>query len=335
MRLSDIGEFGLIERLRKRLAAPELEAHGVIGIGDDAAVMPVSGEELLVLTTDSMVEDVHFRRNWMSPYELGWKAMAANISDVAAMGGRPAHAVVTLAAPPDLEVTFVDQLFEGLGDVAAEHGVHVVGGDTVRTHRGILVGVALIGFVERVSLLRRSGARPGQALLVTGQLGAAGTGLRLLDSGLDHLSRYAEALRAHRQPNPRLKAARALAATRMATACIDISDGLAGDAHRLAEASGVGLRIRLDAVPVAEVCRVAAARELQCDCLDLALNGGEDYELLFTVPKRAVETVTERLAQEANIEATVIGETVGRKHGVVAVHPDGAETPLEGGYRHF
>jgi thiamine-monophosphate kinase len=335
MRLSEIGEFGLIERLRKRLAQPDLEAHGIVGIGDDAAVMPCLGEDLLLLTTDTLVEDIHFRRNWMTPYQLGWKAMAANVSDIAAMGGRPAHAVVTLAAPPDLEIEFVDQLFEGLQAVAAEHGARILGGDTVRTHRGLVVGVALTGFVERELLLRRFGARRGQALMVTGALGAAGAGLRLLERGMNHLSRYAEALQAHRQPSPRLKAARALAATRSATACIDLSDGLAGDARRLAEASGVGLRLRLDRVPVAEVCRDACANDLLCDPLEVALTGGEDYELLFTVPKRAAAPVAERLAREANLQATVIGEVVARAQGVVGIQADGTEAPLEGGYQHF
>jgi len=335
MRLSDIGEFGLIERIRKRLDQPDLEAHGMVGIGDDAAVMPVSGEELLVLTTDSMVEDVHFRRNWMTPYDIGWKAMVANVSDIAAVGGRPAHAVVTLAAPPDLEVEFVDALIEGMADVAAEHGIRILGGDTVGTHRGVLVGVALTGFVERESLLRRSGAKRGHALMVTGALGASGTGLRLLEGGLNHLSRYAEAVQAHRRPNPRLKAARALAATHAATACIDLSDGLAGDAQRLAEASGVGVRIALDRVPVAEVCQAACTRDLECDPLEVALNGGEDYELLFTVPKSAADKVAERLAQAANLEATVIGEITARARGVVGVQADGTEVPLAGGYHHF
>jgi thiamine-monophosphate kinase len=335
MQLSELGEFGLIERIRKRLAQPDFEAQGILGIGDDAAVMPVLGEDLLLLTTDTLVEDIHFRRNWTTPYELGWKAMAVNVSDIAAMGGRPAHAVVTLAAPPDLEVEFVDQLFEGLEEMATEHGARIVGGDTVKTHRGVVVGVALTGFVERASLLRRSGAKRGQALMVTGELGAAGAGLLLLEAGLNHVPRYAEAMRAHCQPNPRLKAARALAASRLATACIDISDGLAGDAQRLAEASRVGIRIRLDRVPVAEVCREACARDLLCDPLQVALDGGEDYELLFTAPKSAADDVAARLAREANLQVTVIGETTASTRGVVGVQADGTEAPLAGGYQHF
>jgi len=332
MNLSDLGEFGLIARLRARW--PQMPAEVVVGPGDDTAAINVAPGRLLLFTVDAMVEDVHFRRRWMPPRDLGWKAMAQNISDIAAMGGHPTHALVCLSLPDELDVEFVDALYDGLDVAAAEYGASVVGGDIVGSTGGVTVSVSLLGEVEQGMLMRRSGASPGDVLMVTGEVGDAAAGLRLLEAGQPPAAGEQKAVDRHLRPAPRMDEARILARSGHVTAAIDVSDGLAGDAAHIAEESNIGVRLYAERVPVGAACRSVAER-LRLDPLDLALRGGEDYELLVAVRPEAAERLAELLHHETGTALTAVGEVIALARGLTLVRADGTETPLGAAFEHF
>ncbi|HLT58823.1 MAG TPA: thiamine-phosphate kinase [Limnochordales bacterium] len=326
--VKDLGEFGLIEQLRRyQRARPGL----VAGIGDDAAVMRGRPGWYTLFTTDMLVEGVHFLPG-TDPYALGRKAMAVNVSDIAAMGGLPTFAVVALGVPPAASVHAVQRLYEGLSDEGAASGAAVVGGDTVRAPV-LTISVALLGEVEEGRLLLRSGALVGDRVCVTHRLGDAAAGLILLQRPdlpvpADTRTRL---WHRHTRPTPRLEAGRELSQG-LATAAIDLSDGLAGDLRRLCAASGVGAIIDEAALPISDdVRRVAQAAGL--DPLALALGGGEDYELLFTMSRYRTGT---HVLPGSGTTYTVIGEIVDASQGVMLRRRDGELQPLPaGGFQHF
>ncbi len=276
MRVADLGEFGLLGTLG--LFGAPLPA-GWLGPGDDAAVLPPPGEALLV-TTDLLVEDVHFRRTTTSPRDLGYKALAASASDVAAMGGRPLAFVLGLTLPGESEVAWVAALYQGLGEAAREFGCPLVGGDTT-AGASVTLAVTALGLAPGAGAIPRSGARPGQDLFVTGWPGESGLGLALLERGAgDPGPDEARLVARHRRPAPRLALGRALGDGGLATALIDVSDGLLQDLGHLMARSGVGAEVWLERLPLsAPLTRVAA--RLGVEPLTPALGGGEDYELLF------------------------------------------------------
>ena len=332
MNLSDLGEFGLIARLRARW--PSLPEGVVVGPGDDAAVVRAGPGRLLLFTVDAMVEDVHFRRRWMPPRDLGWKAMAQNISDIAAMGGRPTHGLICLSLPGDLATEFVDALYDGLDAAAAEYGASIIGGDIVGSTGAIAISVSLLGEAEEGLLMRRSGATPGDVLMVTGALGDAAAGLRVLEMGEMPLEGETEAVARHLRPAPRLDEARILARSGQVTAAIDLSDGLASDAARMAEESGVGVRVYEERLPIGLACAEVAQR-LGLEALELAVGGGEDYELLVAVGPDGADRLADLLRHEMATPITAVGEVVEPGRGLVLVRADRSETPLRGAFDHF
>jgi thiamine-monophosphate kinase len=288
-----MGEFELLALLRERLPAAGPQVH--LGSGDDAAVTVPGGA--VATSVDALVEGVHFRRDTSSPRQIGRKAISTALSDLAAMGATPGEAYVWLGAPEEMDEAELLEVGEGLAAVAAETGTTVAGGDLTRAPV-LSLAVTVTGHAPNPDdFVTRAGARPGDALVVTGELGGAAAGLVLIErasaEGLD--AQAADALRRSQlDPTPRLAAGRALAAGG-ATAMIDISDGLAGDAGHIATASGALLAIDADALPIAPgVAAVAAAAER--DPLELAASGGEDYELLAALPPDAVASAREALA---------------------------------------
>jgi thiamine-monophosphate kinase len=301
--VADLGEFGLIEAIQKHLpAAPEDE----IWSGDDAAVVE-SPEDKLVLTTDVLVEGIDFDLGYFPAASVGVRAMAVNASDIAAMGGIPTHAVATLALPSHTDFEIVDGMAEGLASAGAFIGVTLVGGDISEASE-ISIAVAVVGSAKYV--VARSGAQPDELICVTGTLGGAAGGLRVLREQIqgDEDSRPSLAKLAMRQlaPTPRIKEGRYIAGLG-ATAMIDVSDGLLADLTHVLDASGCGCRIDPDAVPVDESLD-ALESIAGIDPLELALTGGEDYELLFTIPA-ARRPDLERAFEELGSIMTVIGET--------------------------
>ena len=331
--LKDLGENRIVARFRA-LASGSLTPDVIVGPGDDAAVLAADADRLLLLACDMMVEGVHFRRHWARPWQLGWKAMAQNISDIAAMGGRPFAAVASIAAPGDLPEEAAAGIAEGLVAASSRYGASLVGGDLVGSTGPVVIDVAITGWVPRDRLLLRRGARPGDALLVTGQLGAAAAGLAALQHGLPQAESplLAEALRAHHEPQPRLEEAQAIAAARLATAMMDLSDGLADDLPRLCQQSGVGARINAAAIPIAPASSFVA-HSLGLSDLRLALSGGEDYQLLLTCPPQAVQALAAAVAQ-AGSPLTVIGEII-REEEVTMLDAEGRAHPLGRGFDHF
>lgn len=304
--MSAPGEFELIASLAGRLDP----ADG-LGIGDDAAAWMVRPGSLLVATTDMLVEGVHFRLDWTSPRDLGWKALAVNLSDLAAMGATPGRALVSVALLPG-QAPLVEEMYEGLSELSRLTGTHVVGGDTVRTSGPVVVNVALLGEAEPGRLLRRDGAVPGDLLAVTGFVGASAAGLALLlEADPERLARAeaASLLAAHHRPNPRLAAGRTLAGMGLRCA-IDISDGVASECWHLARSSGVEISLDTDRLPLSPDAVSLFGRE---KARHFAVSGGEDYELLFAVPEARLAEVEAALSEHGGV--TVVGRVVEPRPG--------------------
>ena len=291
-------------------------------IGDDCAVLrPARGHELLV-TTDFSLEGTHFRREWHSAESVGHRCLARGLSDIAAMGGHPLAAFLSLALPSDLPQGWADGFLKGLLGLAKQHGVPLAGGDTAQSPAGVLADIVVVGSVPKGKAILRSGARAGDAIYVTGSLGGSAAALALLEQGR---RLHARDFRQHYFPTPRIEVGRILREKKLASAMIDISDGLSVDLMHLCEESGVGAQLEQSAIPLAEIGR--PAREVD---LRFALHGGEDYELLFTAPrKRRIP------AKLAGVPITMIGFVTRDKH-IFLVGPGGAGTELlPGGWEHF
>jgi len=299
-----IGEKALLRRIRSRIKG----ARGVlVGIGDDAAAVETGA--LSLITTDSLVEGVHFRRGFGPDALLGRKALSVNLSDIDAMGGVARYATVSLCLPSETPLAFVDGLYDGLIERARETGVQIVGGNLSRTHGAIVVDVALVGQAD--TIVRRSGARPGHLALVTGTLGAAAMGVLLMeegkgrDGGLVADERERRCIAGQLDPAPPLGFGHAAARAGLAHAAIDLSDGLSGDLLNVCQESGVGAWVDADAVPTDDAAR-SLAEQRGADPLDLALHGGEDYQLLLAAPAEAVPGLRD-LATRSKVALSVIG----------------------------
>jgi len=257
----------------------------VLSIGDDAAAFRAKKGFLTLVSTDALVEGIHFDLRYFSPEDLGWKALAVNLSDVAAMGGSPRYVTTSIALPGNKNSDWVRRFYHGMLELASKTQVRLIGGDTCRSSQGVFLDLTIIGEVKPSEMLTRKGARPGDSLFVTGELGGSAIGLEILRDHSRLAKRDPEIAHRHLRPSPRNRIGRFLAAHRLATALLDISDGLSTDLHHLCEQSGVGALIDADKIPV---CRLSGglSRLLAATPLDYALNGGEDYELLFTVSPR-------------------------------------------------
>ncbi len=330
--VADLGERALIERIRRRV--PEAPASLMVGIGDDAAVAVPDRGALQVLTTDALVEGIHFERRFSSPADIGYKALAVNASDVAAMGGAPRLALLSLMLPPALPVCDLDELVGGFLEMAAQARVAVAGGNITRSPGPLIVDVAVTGAVRPRRVLTRGGGSAGHALFVTGSLGAAAAGLAWLrandgrrpdDAGL------AECVARHQRPEPRLRVGALLGRTRAASACMDLSDGLADAVHQVAAASGTGAVVDAAALPIHPAAAAWFADEGQ-DASEAAVTGGDDYELLFAVPKRSGR-LRHVIQQARGLAITRIGELTA--DGGVRLRRGRESRHLPAGFAHF
>jgi len=335
MRISELGEFPLIDRVAGMVAVDRPDV--IVGIGDDVAVLDYQAEEWVLAKVDCQVENVHFLRDGITPHQLGRRALAINLSDIAAAGGRPQHALISLALPADTEVDWVDGFYQGLHEEGSRHGVVIVGGNMARSQKDIFVDVFLLGRVERRHLLLRSGARPGDRVLVTGRLGDSGAGLLLLlnpDLEAPEAER-AYLLSRHYTPTPRLPESAVIAAQGLATAMIDLSDGLSSDVGHICERSGVGVRLWADRLPLSAAAR-QVAQQAGREAWQLALSGGEDYELCFTAPPGAARELAEAVQQQTGTLVSEVGEIVPQQDGRWLVLQGGEEKVLEArGWVHF
>jgi len=322
MKVSELGEFGLIELFERIVGSPGDDV--VVGIGDDAAVWR-SDATLHVATTDALIENVHFNLSNTSWRELGWKALAVNLSDIAAMGGLPRCALVSLGLPGDAEVEGLAELYEGMADLARLFNVDIVGGDVVAAPV-VMLSVSVVGTADHI--VTRSAARPNDQIAVTGLLGASGAGLHMLNKGLPFDPATTPLREAHVKPYPRSVEGQVLAKNGV-RAAIDISDGLVGDLAKLCKASSVGARLFAPQIPVHPAVHTVFAQE----ALDLALSGGEDYELLFTDTMEVVAKVKGLMP----CPVTVIGEITGNEPGRVRLFDQHGDemTMARRGWEHF
>ena len=328
--VADVGEHALIARVRERV--PPVPDWVAVGLGDDAAVVEPARNALEVVTTDALVEGVHFDRAFTPPGAIGHRALAVNLSDLAAMGAAPRAALLSFALPPTLPLADFEAVVDGFMALAAAHGVVLIGGNITRSPGPLMVDVTAIGAVRRRRVLTRSGARPGDEIWVSGQIGAAAAGLQSLSAGARDGGRPASCEAAFLEPQPRVRLGALLGRTRAATSCVDLSDGLADGLHRLADASGVGLEVDGTAIPVSDEARSwFEARGL--DPLMAALTGGDDYELLFTARPKGRAGVEAVRRQARGLRLTRIG-TIRREPGVFLARR-GMSEPVPSGYVHF
>lgn len=324
MRISEIGGENAVIKLIAGKYGAEAGGSLVLGIGDDAAMLRDT-DKLLVVTTDLLIENTHFRTDLTEPYLLGWKSAAVNISDIAAMGGEPTYAFVSIGLP-DVDTEVVEGIYRGLTDCCDAFHCAIAGGDTVGSSLGIVINVTVIGEVEPELAVRRRGAKPGDAIIVTNTLGDSRAGLELLLkhglAGSREISPFL--VERHLKPMPRVPEARAAVRTGRVHAMMDLSDGLSMDLDRLCKASGVGARAFADKLPVSDELKSFAP-----DPALLAASGGEDYELLLTCAAPDVDTVLAAVPS-----AAVIGEIVDG-HAVVLVEASGNEIPMPASWQHF
>ena len=312
MKVSELGEFGLIDLLARMVSSSQDKQLAswqklIVGIGDDAAAWH-GDASIQLATVDSLIQDVHFSLNTTSWEELGWKALAVNLSDIAAMGGVPGYALVSLALPDHTEVEDVAALYKGMIELAQQFGVAIVGGDMSRAPV-VGITVSILGSTRDKRLLTRSAAKPGDKIAVTGYLGAAAAGLEMLTGQLQFSPEVTAYLRgAFLHPLPRVAEGQLLVEQGVAAA-IDISDGLISDLKHVCEASQVGARVQIDCLPIYPMVK----DNFRDKSLELALSGGEDYELLFT----ASSEVVDKVSRAASCLVTVIGEIISGKAGEV------------------
>lgn len=282
--IKEMGEFGLIDRIKARFEPPE----GTLGIGDDCAVLPSVPDDTLV-TTDMLVEDIHFLRSDITPEDLGWKSAAVNLSDIAAMGGEPTGTFLSIALPVDLEVEWAERFIDGYAAISRLCNVPLLGGDTTASERAITVSVTALGACPHRTALLRSSAEVGDLICVTGTLGDSGAGLKAILSSVSRTEDVKKLIERHYRPTPRIAEGIALRLSGAVHAMMDISDGIASDIRHIMSSSGVGADIDLSLLPMSrELLTVCEAEGW--DAAEIAAAAGEDYELLFTVdPDRQSE----------------------------------------------
>jgi len=333
MKIKEFGEFGLISLLAQQIPAPS--GNVVMGIGDDTAVLRHEPGKLLLMTTDMLVEEVHFSLRYCPFRSVGWKALAVNVSDISAMGGTPSAATVSIGIPPYVDVEQMEQLYQGLGECAGEYGVDVVGGDTVKSPDRLVVNITLLGTVADDRVIYRSGAKPGDFIMVTGSLGNSAAGLYALSADISENSaeNAREAVHAHLYPQARVKEGGLLGASGHVTAMNDISDGLASEVLEICRASGTGCELEAAKIPqTASV--VELGRRVGVSPRGWALYGGEDFELVFTVTPRELDSVI-TILEQAGCFPAVIGRITPPEGGCVLIEQKGKSILTPGGYNHF
>ncbi len=312
LRLRDLGELALIKRIAEAPQHKEI----LVGIGDDAAV--IRGKKTLyVMTTDCIVESRHFTRRWLTPVQIGKKAIEVNVSDIAAMGGTPCYALISLILPPELRLDFFDRMYQGIQQTCKKYRIAIVGGN-MSAGKNIIVSVTLIGTAVKKNLCTRAGAKPGDLIFVTGALGGSRAGLELLQK---NISGFSILKNAYREPHAALQKARHNA--QYARAMIDISDGLASELGHICAQSNCGAWIYLDKLPIPAAIKNAAA-VLHKNPYDWALHGGDDYEILGTVPPKYAR----------NIRGIIIGEITKTK-AIFLIAKNKKQKIIPFGFEHF
>jgi thiamine-monophosphate kinase len=335
--IKDIGEFGLIRRIQRLLSKEGFMDPAVtLGLGDDSAsFQPREGCEILV-TCDSMVEGRHFLPGKMNPIEIGRRAMTMNISDIGAMGGEPRYALVSLGLKEDTPVLEIDEMYRGFLDVLRDFGASIVGGNITKVDGAEFIDITLIGETERGKVIRRDGARNGDAIVVTGYPGqsAAGLELLLMEDSVESLDDH-PLVQAYKGPTHRAREGKAIADSGLASAMIDTSDGFAGDLGHICEGSGLGALLYVDKLPLSEALREVSS-EMGKDPFDFVLGSSDDYELIITCDPDNIRRIQTLIKSQSNISVTEVGKMGGAPHRICLCHPDGSEKDVfVSGWDHF
>lgn len=337
MQIAELGEFGLIERIRR--LQPHLPENVVEGIGDDVAVLKMTGPEYLLATCDTQVENVHFTRRGITPFQLGRRVVAINVSDVAAMGGFPQWALVSLTLTGEVEVEFVEELYRGMREGLQNAGAALVGGNLSCIEKGMVIDLCLLGKVPPDALVLRKGAQIGDMILVTGFLGDSRAGLELIRHPEWAVSAdsAAQVKARHLTPEPRLREGQELGRCGWVRAMVDVSDGLLSDIGHICQRSAVGAELWMGSLPISSACR-EVAQTAGVDPRQWALTGGEDFELLFTAMPQAVGDIQRLIQDRTGTFPHVIGRIVEMSQGVRVIPEDGSSTRVPvglTGWDHF
>lgn len=333
--VSDIGEFALIDRIQKILPSVKNE-RVLVAIGDDTAVIRISDERALLVTCDIQVEDQHFRLNNMTHYQLGRRAIAVNLSDIAAMGGKPTFALVSLGLPRLFPLPDFENLFKGMRDQLAEFSAIIIGGNLSKTESKLIIDITMMGEVTSGQYLTRGGARTGDRIFVTGTVGASGAGFHVLTKfGNEYPPEFRYLVEKHLQPIPRVEIGEELARAGFATAMIDLSDGIASDLYHICKMSDVGGEIYQEKLPLPENINKVASLTRKA-VLHFALHSGEDYELLFTAKPNIPDSLIHSIAKKTGVPITEIGKIQSKSSGYVSVDNQGRRIPIQPkGWDHF
>jgi len=327
--VSEFTERELVARIQQRVTPPPPWL--LVGIGDDAAVVESERNRLEVLTVDCVIDGVHFDRRFTPPEAIGHRALAVNLSDLAAMGASPRLALLSLALPGELPLDHFDGIVEGIATLASAHGMTVAGGNLTRTPGPLTIDITAVGTVKRRGVLTRSGARPGDNVYVTGTIGGAAAGLQMLKESED--GREASCVLRYLRPDARIRTGTLLGRNRAATACVDLSDGLADGVARIAESSDVGITLDGSALPIEpDARRWFEAHGL--DAVRAAITGGDDYELLFTAHPRARGRM-KAAVQHGGVSIARIGVCTADR--ALSLLSPGSESPMPmpSGFSHF
>ena len=335
--LKQLGEFGLIERLRSKFNTHSSRIKK--GIGDDSAVFSTHPNTLQLTSTDALIESIHFDLKTISPDQLGRKAIAVNISDIAAMGGTPYLALISLALPSSTSTKFIDKLYSGLQTICDSNKIELVGGDTVASPKHLFINVCVVGEAFKDRVFYRTGAKPGDQIFVTGNLGDSAMGLKILREKIKKsgsIKHKNTLVKKHLEPIPRVKESSLLARSKLKiTSMIDISDGLTQDLGHLCTENNLGANLYEDRLPVSKALYNVCLQK-KYNPIDWILQGGEDYELLFTIKPEDVKKL-EKLFLKANVFASHIGEITKSPKKIILIKGNGSKIPLRAatGFNHF
>lgn len=324
--LKDIGEVGLIDSIAKKFQ--DLTPSHFTGIGDDCSIYPLQNGKEQLITTDLLIEDVHFLKDKIGGYDLGYKTLAVNLSDIAAMGGTPLHYYLSMAFPTATPLTFIEDFFQALHDLSEQTNVALVGGDTTKSPDKIVLNITMVGEVNSHEVKKRSSAKVGQYICVTGELGDSSAGLQVLLNDIHSNDQHIKKLiNKHHRPTPRLQEGRFLSQFQSVGAMMDLSDGLSLDLDRLCKASNCSAQIDLNRIPLSPSL-LTVTKQYKWDALSLAVGGGEDYELLFTIDRDHYEKIGQQFY--------LIGEIVEKQTNTIQWFYEGKEVANPSkGFDHF
>jgi thiamine-monophosphate kinase len=332
MQLKEIGEFGFIERFKPWFG--DLLGSDITGIGDDCAILPMNDEEELVVTTDLLMENIHFLRDAITPNQLGYKSLAVNLSDIAAMGATPIGSFLSIAIPKEIEVEFLDAFMLGYREISAKYATPLLGGDTTKSAKDLAINVCVIGKCKKGTARRRSMAQIGDIIYVTGNLGDSAAGLQLILNAADKSTDAQYLIDTHHQPEPRINEGQFLATQHAVHAMMDISDGIASDLHHILKASGKSAEINLDFLPHSDAF-TKIVDKYNWNAHELAVAGGEDYELLFTADKECSDQLQSNFEKQFGKPLFPIG-IITEGAGMITWQSNGKPVSIEKiGFNHF